>query len=92
MKEKIRVIVKDPDEDPRYETVENKLSEFQRIVGGYIECQTLAPDVVVIMDEEGRLKNKKYNMLGCVGTIVFAGIDGPEFDDVPAGLYRILTK
>ena len=43
------------------------LKELQRLVGGYIETVTLRqasmsrPSITLIMDEEGRLKNKRTN-------------------------------
>ena len=56
-------------------------------MGGYIETVTLAFDLVIICDEEGRLKGKEYNCTVCgvsfVGDIIVAGVQGDEFADLP---------
>lgn len=53
----------------------------------YIETVTLSSDCVVICNEEGMLRGLPYNCNICgidfVGTIVFAGINGDEFSDIP---------
>ena len=57
---------------------------------------TLTSDVVIICNEEGRLKNLPYNCdlfgVSLVGTIIFAGVDGEEFADLPDKVERILFK
>lgn len=37
------------------------LKELQDYVGGYIEILNLENDYILVVDEEGRLKNKKLN-------------------------------
>lgn len=90
MKEKIKVIRKAPNKAPERIEIENTLEALQWEVGGYIETVTLASDLVVICDEEGRLKGKAANCRICgirfVGTILIAGVDGEEFTDVPDGV------
>lgn len=70
--------MKEPGKDPQEMFIFNELSEFQRLVGGYIEAVTLASDLVVLCDEEGRLKNYPFNCsifgVSFVGTIVFVGV------------------
>lgn len=70
--------------------VENTLKGLQEIVGGYIETVTIATDLTIICDEEGRLKGKPHNcnMLGIdlAGTIMAVGVDGPDFNDCPISL------
>lgn len=92
MKEKIRVIIKEPGKAPRYEEIENDLETLQMIVGGYIETVTLY-DTVIICDEEGRLNGKAMNcrLYGqqLCGTIIVAGIDGEEFADAPDTLPKL---
>lgn len=85
---KIRVVVKRVDDIyGEVHEIENTLESLQRIVGGYIETATFGEDWCVICDEEGRLKGKPYNCsvggIGFVGDIVFVGVDGDEFCDVP---------
>lgn len=84
---KIKVIIKRPGEIPETQTIPNELEALQTIVGGYIETVTLATDLVIICNEEGKLLDLPYNCDICgasfVGTIIFAGINGDEFADVP---------
>ncbi len=78
MKEnQITVIIKEPNKPARIEPLfENTLEAFQRAVGGYIETVTLASDLVIVCNEEGRLHGLEYNATVCgvsfVGTIIFA--------------------
>lgn len=78
MKEnQITVIIKEPNKPARIEThFENTLEAFQEAVVGYIETVTLASDLVIICNEEGRLRGLEYNATVCgvsfVGTIIFA--------------------
>ena len=87
MAEKIYVAVKRPGEPPRHVWMSNSLENFQRYVGGYIETVTPAEDMVIICNEEGRLKGLPYNCTVCgvdfVGDIVFAGVKDDEFADLP---------
>lgn len=85
--EKIKCIVKRPDSIPYVTWVSNNLENLQRFVGGYIETVTPFEDMVIICNEEGRLLNLPYNCEVCgmdfVGSIIFCGVDGDEFADVP---------
>jgi hypothetical protein len=91
---KIKVIVKRADEEVGHMTnISNTLENLQKTVGGYIETVTLPCGVVVICDEEGRLKGKPYNCtvfpqnaverVSFVGDIIVCGARGAEFADVP---------
>lgn len=84
---KISVIIKEPGRVPRHVNISNTLENLQKTVGGYIETVTLCSDLVVICDEEGRIKGKPHccEVAGVdfVGTVVFVGVDGDEFTDVP---------
>lgn len=90
MAEKIKVIIKEPGKAPEIKTITNDLGALQSIVGGYIETVTLASDLVIICNEDGKLWNLPYNFdsggQSFVGTVVFAGVDGDEFADVPERL------
>lgn len=89
----IRVIIKEPGKTAEETQIENTLEGLQSVVGGYIETVTIASDLVVICDEEGRIKNKPYNCDICgvsfVGTIVLCGIDGDDFADIPKPLEKL---
>jgi hypothetical protein len=84
---KIGVIIKEPGRVPRHVNISDTIENLQKTVGGYIETVTLCSDLVVICDEEGRIKGKPHccNIGGVdfCGTIIPAGVDGDEFADVP---------
>ena len=97
--EKISVIIKEPGRVPRHVNISNTLDNLQKTVGGYIECVTLAEDMAVICDEEGRIKGKPYccNICGVdfVGPVVIVGVNGDEFCDLPvsyADIKRMMPK
>lgn len=70
--------------------IPNELKPLQQAVGGYLEAVTLASDLAILCDEEGRLKGKIHNCTICgyefVGTILAVGVSGEEFADVPITL------
>ena len=83
----IRVIIKKPNSQPYMTVIENDLKKLQEIVGGYIETVTIAEDLVVICNEEGKLKGLPENCNVCgidfVGPIIFVGINEDEFANIP---------
>lgn len=93
MKDHIMVIVKRPAERAYWTVVKNELSALQRLVGGHLEVIRLQR-CLALVDEEGKLKGLKPNMVfgmdAIVGTIVFVGEDGEEFTDCPAKWSEIL--
>ena len=95
MQELIQVIVKPPGELPEVRTIPNTLEALQEIVGGYIETVTVETDLVAIVNEEGRLMGLPYNVHLCgvpiVGPLIFAGVDGDEFCDVPDGVPELIS-
>ena len=87
---KIRAIIKRTDEAFGHMTnISPRLENLQKLVGGYIEAVTIRPGLVILCDEEGRLKGKEENIeipkmgIDFVGTVLFVGVDGEEFCDVP---------
>ena len=98
MKEKqILVIIKEPGKAPRVEPLfDNDLKAFQEAVGGYIETVTLATDLVIICNEEGRLQGLPWNCtafgVDFVGTIVVAGVKGEEFASLPASVVPMFLR
>lgn len=60
MENTIKVIIMEPGQAPRCTAVQNTLEGLQEAVGGYIETVTLASDLVIVCDQEGRIKNKPY--------------------------------
>lgn len=87
MSMKYNVYIKEPGKMPRSVNISGSLENLQRTVGGYIETLTLADDMVIICNEEGKLLGLPYNCHICgedfVGTIIFMGVHGDEFADVP---------
>ena len=62
MAKKIKAIVKRPDEQFGYVTwISDSLENLQKTVGGYIETVTLDNGVVLICNEEGKLRDMPYN-------------------------------
>lgn len=84
----MRVILKEPGCAPREIEIEGTLSEYQNLVGGYIEHHTLAKGIGIIFDEEGKMKGKKPNIYlddlydVVVGNVVIVGEAGEEFTEV----------
>ena len=83
----IRVYRKQPGELLHQIEIANTLEDLQKAVGGYIETVTVATDLVIICNEEGKIMGLPYNVTFCgtefVGTILFAGVKGDEFADAP---------
>ena len=90
---KIRVIIKDPGSKPRSVWISDTLENLQKHVGGYIEINHIATDLVVICDEEGRLKDKPFcaRILNWnfVGTIILAGSKGEDLADIPVTMAEL---
>ena len=85
----MKAIRKRPGEMPEVIDVENDGDAIRAELGGPMEAVTIAEDLVILCDEEGRLNGKEHNItmrrLGVdfVGTILIVGVDGEEFCDVP---------
>lgn len=83
----IRVLVKQPGKSIHVEYVRNTLEDFQNIVGGYIEAVTVASDLAVICNEEGRINGMPYNCrvrgVPFYGPIAFVGVREDQFTGCP---------
>lgn len=85
---KIKAIIKRPDEEFGHMTnISERLENLQNTVGGYIECVSPDPRIVIICNEEGKLIGLEPNMkiqgdILC-GTIIVVGVSGEDFADVP---------
>lgn len=90
MKDTITVLVKHPGHTPHMVTILNELEPLQSLVGGYIEALPVSEKLLILCNEEGKLMGLPYNctLVGeqLVGTIVFVGVDGEEFDSVPLSI------
>lgn len=88
---KISALSKRPGEPPRHVWVSNNLEALQKAVEGYIEAITVSRgdgrDLVIICNEEGKIRNMEYNATICgedfVGPILIVGVDGEDFADLP---------
>lgn len=89
-------IRKQPGKFPEVIDVDNTLEALQEQVGGYIETVTFATDACFICDEEGRLKDKPFNveLLGVpfVGTVLAVGVNGEEFTDLNSAQIGVLMR
>lgn len=83
----IKVMYKEPGKAFKEIKIENKLEKLQSLVDGYIETVTIVTDVVIICNEDGRIKELPHNcnILGreFVGNVIVAGKAGDEFTDCP---------
>lgn len=83
----MKAIRKRPGEGPELINIENDGDAIRAELDGYMEAVTLAENLVILCDEEGRLKGKAPNCVICgvdfVGTILVLGVDGEEFADAP---------
>ncbi len=73
--------------------IDNTLEALQAAVGGYIETVRLAPDLIGIVNEEGRILGLARNthFSGIVGDMLVVGEDGEEFrslSDMEIGILR----
>ena len=57
----MKVIRKDPGQQPKLVEIPNTLEALQEAVGGCIETMKFCTDACVVCDEEGLLKGKEYN-------------------------------
>lgn len=94
MKKKISVIIKEPWMKPRHTYISNTLENLQRTVEGYIEHVDLGHDGLhLIVNEEGIINNLPYCCLvdghQLFGTVIFCGVDGEDFSDVPVSFERM---
>lgn len=85
---KVRAIVKRPDEPYGHMcNISTTLENLQKIVDGYIESVTIRPGLLIICNEEGKIKGLEPNIRipGDVicGTIIVIGATGEELSDIP---------
>lgn len=98
MKEnQIMVVIKEPGKAPVVEPLfNNELKAFQETVEGYIETVTLATDLAIICNEEGRLLGLPSNCMvfgiDFVGTILAVGRKGEDFASIKAQRIPFVLK
>lgn len=74
IREKIKVVVQHPGEISRIVSVSDTLEALQKLVGGYIEVVSIGRGLLLVLNEEGRLRSMKENVRCVYGTIF-----GPVF-------------
>lgn len=85
----MKIIFKEPGRVPEIRDIDGSLETLQKLVGGNIEPITLNNGMVILCDEDGKLKGKEPNIYlerikdTLVGNIIFLGEDGEEFADFP---------
>ena len=87
--QKIKVIVKRPDEEVGHVTyISNSLENLQKTVDGYIQAVPLSEKLVMICNEQGKLLDLEPNFLlhkdMVCGTVIITGVKGDEFADIPS--------
>lgn len=85
---KVSCIIKRPGQRPVRSEVKNDLIAFQHLVDGYIEAVPAGKNLVMIVNEEGKLWNMEPNFIWhkdvIYGTAVFVGVNAEgEFVDCP---------
>ena len=86
----MKIVIKEPNQKARGSFVPRggaQLHILQNLVGGYIEVYPIREDLLLIIDEEGKLKDKPMNFFipndYIAGTAIFVGKDGEDFTDCP---------
>lgn len=89
--EKIKILVVEPDKLPFEKEISNKLEEYQKVVGGYIECVTLnnSDSVILVCNEEGKVDGLPLNR--DIGYDIIAGTFFVVGDDYENGEFVSLT-
>ena len=76
--------------------IEDKIDVLQQIVGGYIEVLSIDNEFLVVMDDEGKLKNKPCYALICgepiAGDFFICARDGEDFADITKGTLDLAEK
>ena len=90
--DKIKVIIKRPDEEYGHMTwISNTLENLQRTVGGPIEAVRIAQGILMICNEEGKIRALEPNFWinknsvtadRILGTVIICGEDLDDFSDV----------
>ena len=100
---KIRVIIKRPDEEYGHVTyISDKLENLQKYVGGNIEIVEIGSNgAVMICNEEGKIQGLEKNFIygitfpqAIVGTVIVCGTEGEDLADLPFTLtsWKMLLK
>lgn len=86
----MKVLIKNVGENTKIADIENDLQSLQNLVEGYIEALPLTKDVLLICNEEGKLKGLPVNfnivingkIESIVGNVFFVGKNDSDFDSL----------
>lgn len=85
----ITVLIKEPYESVGHlNIIDTDYKTIQEIVGGYFEMLYVRPDVVMLVNEEGKVFDLDDNFIYegadyIKGTAIICGISGEEITDLP---------
>ena len=89
-KKELHVIAKQPGHAPEMIVVKNDLDEYERLVGGYIECVPWDSEHLLVVNEEGLIQglplNFRYLGTPIVGSVFWVGVFDDVFTDVDPDL------
>ena len=92
----LRVLVKRPGLPLRAEVVENTLRSMQNLVDGPIECVTVATDLAIVCNEDGRLRGLSPSAsilrVQFVGPVAFVGVRGENFMSITRKVKRLVRQ
>lgn len=93
----MKAIIKEVGKEPRIIEIENTLKTLQSLVEGYIETISLPGNIILICNEEGKLKNMPHNFsLNCdviVGPVLFVSFNGIDsFTDLSEEQIEIVMR
>ena len=94
----MKIVIKNVDEQAKIVEVENSLETFQNIVGGYIEVFPFPDNILMVLNEEGKLNNLPLNFIleneiyeeQIVGNVFFASRNDVDFDGLNEEQIEIL--
>ena len=84
----MRILFKAPGEAPHTMIIPHELDVMQQLVGGYIETVPLGEDIVIICNEEGKIKGLPANFYVeaiddiIVGNAFFCKAGVEDFTDI----------
>ena len=94
MDEKISVLLFKTNGEWGILEIRNTLGALQEAVGGYIEVVHIFSEIVLICDEEGRIKDKSINPYSndIRGDFILCGTTGEEFRSLSDKEMKIMQK
>lgn len=95
---KLKIVIKEVNKQAETVEIEDSIVEFQKIVGGFIEVLHFSDDILMILNEEGKLKGLPLNFIleneiyeeQIVGNVFFASKNGVEIDSLSTKQIEIL--